>query len=363
MLRSSPLDFLLLISGLIETVAPPSAPSPDDAAFTLARFVASFEAFPCTETTAALRLVAAFSQDEDLRTHIGSTLAARRQPLPPWLAHLDDACVDGDVLLVTDPLGDSSGYTFAVRMAGGVRFTVVVGVDHTVADAVREAMVVINSPEAVAATSCEAIRLASAIGGEPVVTHLDPGDARAVIEYAISQGDRVDPPFESPTWPANRALVEWAVGLLPPGGAVPVPPSWSDDDLHQIADTFFASTDGADFPSWVFGRFLDLALRFAVTSRATDPLRWTPLTTKALLDWALWSRLIDHDDAELLADLLITWVPYTCRLRGVDPLIIDQVRDAVEQLADELVDLVDEVMTSEEEEWDEPEDHLCARDS
>lgn len=352
------------MSRLIEMTAPSSTPSPDDDACTLAGYVADFEAFPCTETTAALHLVAAFSQDTDLRIRIGGALAARRQPLPPWLAHLDDAYVDGDVLVVTDPLGDTSGYTFAVRMAGGVRFTVVVGVDHNVAGAVREAMVVVNSPDEVAATSCEAIRRAGTIGGEPVVTQLDPGEARAVIEYAISQSARFDPLFKSPTWPANRALIEWAVGLLPSGVPVPVQQAWSEDDLHQVADTFFASDDGAEFHPTVYRPYLLLALRFAVASRGTDPLRWTPLTAKDLLSWALHMRLVDRDDADLLTDLLITWVPYTCRLRGVDPLIIEHVRDAVEHLAGEFADLVDEVLTSEEEEeWDEREGHLSALDT
>lgn len=360
-LRSSPLDFLLLMSRLIEATAPSSTPSPDDDACTLAGYVADFEAFPCTETTAALHLIAAFSPNSDLRTHIGDALAARRQPLPPWLAHLDDACVDGGVLRVTDPLGDTSGYSFAVRMAGDVRFTVVVGVDHDVAGAVREAMVVTNSPDEVATTSCEAIRLTSTIGGEPVVTHLDPGDARAAIEYAISQSARIHPPFESPTWPANRALVEWAVGLLPSGVPVPVQPSSSDDDLHQIADTFFTSDDGAEFHPTVYRPYLVLALRFAATSRGTDPLRWTPLTAKALLSWALHMRLVDRDDADLLTDLLLTWVPYTCRLRGVDPQVIEHVRDAVEHLAAEFADKV--LTSEEEEEWEEREGHLSALDT
>ena len=319
----------------------------------MAGYVADFEAVPCTETTAALRLVAAFSQDEELRTHISGTLATRRQPLPSWLAHLDDAHVDGDVLLMTDPLGDRSSHVFAVRMAGGVRFTVIICVDHTIAGAVREAMVVLDSPDAVLAISREAVRRASMINGELSVTPAAPADARAAIELAISQGARVCPPFESPTWPANRALVEWAVRLLPAGGVAPIPPSWSESDLCQIADTFFASPEGSELPPGVYRGHLDLALRFTVESRGCDPLRWTPALVTAVLSWAAQNRVIDEDDAVRLTLVLIAWVPYSCRLRGADAQTAADIRCIVERLADEFIDSVYERMTDGEEDDDD----------
>ena len=347
------------MSRLIEMVATPSAPAPD-AALTVAGYVAEFEAVPCTETTAALRLVAAFSQDEELRAHISGTLATRRHHLPSWLAHLDDAHVDGEVLLMTDPLGDRSSHIFAVRMAGGVRFTVIVCIDHTVAGAVREAMVVLDTPDAVVATSREAIRRASSVSGEPTVTPADPPDARAAIEFAIAQGTRVCPPFESSTWPANRALVEWAVRLLPSGGAAPIPPSWSESDLRRIADTFFASPDSSELHPGVYRGLLELALRFAVESRGCDPLRWTPVLVMSVLSWAAQNRVIDDDDAMRLTLVLIAWVPYSCRLRGVDAQTTAEIRGVVERLADEFIDSVYEHMTDGEEE-DDDEDEAAWR--
>ncbi len=328
-LRSDePLDFLSVISGLVEVARPrtQSLLGRDEALPTLATLVDSFIDVPYAETTAALHVIRAFTTDEALVRTISTELGRRHHPLPTWLTGLEAARASDDVWFMTHVLGDGDDYFIGVELEGGRSVAALVYIDHNMGTVVKDAFVIPAS----LAEMIPTVRLAMDDPDQELTT-VDAARARAQIEAAITLGSMIYPPFESDSWPMCRPLVDWMVRLLPAGGTVPERHEWTDDERDAIAEAFLDSPMGAGFRSDDHRYLLDNILWFATDYGPGDPYRWSPVNVEIVLtDW--FPRKIVARPAELapLPDLLRAFVRYCHDLRGIRSTHTDDTLDSID---------------------------------
>lgn len=326
---SEPLDFLAVVSGLLEVTSPrsrdPFAKGEEHA--TLDDLVESFIGTSYAETTAALTAIRALIADEPMAARIGNELATRRHPLPGWLVTLDRARIDPEVWFMTHVLGDGDDYVLGVTLPSGDRLSAIVYLDHNMGSVVKDAFVV-------PAPLSELTTLMASQMEDPdqSLTLLDPAEARAAIERAIEDGAHMYPPLESDSWPMCRPMVEWMVRMLPGGGSLPPRPEWAEADRQTISDHFFGSSFGARLDGPDQRDLLDAVLWFGTDYGPGDPLRWSPVNVEILLaDWFPRKIVAEPAFLSLLPELLSAFIRYCHHERGIRPALREETLAAVDQ--------------------------------
>ena len=280
-----PLDLIAHVSGLLAALDPRGdnpfesrgrrsrdEPSRDD-------LVRAFMAIPGHETAALLAAIRGLIADEPVRQEIAVELAARDEPLPAWLARLDEAEAYQAVETV-HVLGDGENVIVGVRLTGGAELTAIVYVDHNLGTVAKDGFILDEPLE-------ETLRLLEGASDRDTrLAEIPLADARARITEAVDHGAHTFPPFESDTWPMARPAIEWIARLLPAGGAGFARPEWSDEAVAELADRFFASPYGRPLDAEDARGLLDSILWFGTDYGPGDPLRWSPVAIEILLlDW------------------------------------------------------------------------------
>lgn len=307
-LRSGePLEFLATVSGLMEVTDPRNAePIPGhERRPTLQDLVESFAGTPYAETTAALTAIRALTADELLAARIGKELESRRHPLPEWLSVLDQARLDPDVWFLTHVLGDGDDYLLGVVLPTGEALSALVYVDHNMGTVVKDAFVV---PEPLEDLALKVGTLME--DPDQSLTRTDPATARGVVEAAIDAAALRFPPLTSDSWPMCRPLVEWMVRMLPPA-ARDESRDWSEEELAEVADDFFASPYGTPLDDTDCRRLLEVVLLFCTEHATGDPWRWSPVTVEMLLaDWFPRAVVAELPFLAQLPDLVRAYIRY-----------------------------------------------------
>src|SRR3954451_9560177 len=168
---------------------------------------------------------------------------------------------------------------------------------------------------------------------DTTLTALQPADARARITGAVELAAITFPPLETDTWPACRPLVEWAVGLLPPGGTGYVQPEWTEDDKQALTERFFASPFGAGLDDADRRGLLDSLLWFGTDYGPGDPLRWSPVAAEILLaDWIPRKIVADVRYLAQAPELLRAFIRFSHAERGIRPGLTAETLAAVDEL-------------------------------
>ncbi len=285
LVSGEPLDFLAYVSTLLAAVDPRGqnlfererSDRPERA--TLPNLVESFAEVVAPETMAMLAALAELGPDELTRARTRRVLAARRHPLPDWLARLGGVSVYRAVVS-THVLGDGENVLLGARLPG-CELTAAIYIDHNLGTVVKDAF---PAPGPIG----EVARRMREARDDPDITFRDIGlaDARARVAEAIEVGAMTFPPFETETWPASRPLIEWLLRLLPEGGTGYVRPTWSDAAKKKLAKRFFGSEFGKPFDDADHRDLLDQLLWFGTDYGPGDPLRWSPVAVEILLaDW------------------------------------------------------------------------------
>ena len=167
------------------------------------------------ETTALLATIAQLGFDKRVRRQAAAATARRFHPLPEWLTRLGESVAYRAVEMV-HVLGDGDDVMIGVRLPGGHELTVVVYIDHNMGTIAKDAFVV-PKPIAVLDRSDESAPRGA--GRHRVAGSQPPGRSGQGGGSHHRWGPGLTP-LESESWPMCRPLVEWAVRLLPEGGAV-----------------------------------------------------------------------------------------------------------------------------------------------
>lgn len=330
MAADHPLEMLGLVGGMLDLLDPrhrnPFDAGPEPELPSRTELIQGFLDVPAPETSALLAAIAGISDDEMLRRRVKRELAARAEALPRWLAELHDAKPAARAVEVVHILGDGDNIILGVELPGGAAFTAVVYIDHNVGTLAKDAFLV---PEPVDALVERMLTVAD--DPDTQARDIDPADARVRITEAIERASITYPPFESDSWPACRPLVEWAVAMLPAGGAGYVVPEWTDEALAGIVERFLASPFGGNFDDPEHRDLIDTLLWFGTDYGPGDPLRWSGVAVELLMvDWIPRKIIADAEHLAKAPDLLREFIRFSHRERGVRSVLTEEVLSAVD---------------------------------
>jgi hypothetical protein len=242
--------------------------------------------------------------------------------LPEWLPALADAQVVS-AWQTTDPLRDSTDIVLSVRI-GDADLSIVGLLDLNAQGAIKDAFAV---PVPLADVQ-------AALGAQPRTgmsdRELSLADARAWLTQAIAAGSRVEPPFQTDTWPQLRALLEWALRLLPAGGDGWDRPVWSRAEVTELVDEFAASSSGVVLADPADRAVLVDALVTLDRESYGDPRLLSAVKIEMGLEW-VWPTALHHDLDRLLGlpDSLGPYVRWTHAQRGIPAQDTDEALAAI----------------------------------
>jgi hypothetical protein len=326
-----PLDLLSAVSTIMAVVDPrgrdPFERGEPSETLTMPQLVESFIGIERTETSALLAVIGALTADELLRVRIARELGRRGDRLPSWLEGIDEVEVVGccEMLHI---LRDGDNVMLDIRFADGNALSIVVYIDHNMGTLVKDAFPVPESLDSVLE------RMQSQTDEDTELRALDLADARVRITEAIDLGSITHPPFESDTWPACRAILEWIVRRLPDGGVGYERTEWSERDRDELADRFFTSEFGRALDDADHRGLLDSVLWFGTDYGPGDPLRWSAVAAEIImLDWIPRKIVADAAYLAKLPELLKAFIRFSHAERGIPGRLTADTNAAVDKMA------------------------------
>lgn len=278
------------------------------------------------ETTAVLVVMAELVDDDLLRRRLRRAIEGRdTRALPAWLDGLAPLTV-GRTAAVTHILGDGDNVMIEASTASGHVLTAMVYIDHNVGTLAKDGSVIDRPLD-------DLVEMLLDAADDPDVTveALDPADARARIDEAIDIAAMTVPPFETESWPASRALVEWIGRHLPPGGRGYVVPEWDDRDRRRLVERFLASPFGRAHKGRDDRDLADLLVSYACNHTPGDPLRWSGPAVELVLDWVPHKVMADPRFLSRVPTVLRSLVRYAHAERGIRPSLTEEVLTAVDR--------------------------------
>lgn len=327
-LQGEPLDLLATVSSMVQvfdTTWPRPKTGPQVG---LSNLLDSFIEVERPETTALLHALAQLLPDEMARRRITAELKNRRHPLPTWLEQLGQVEVFG-ARLIQHVLDDGDNFLIGLTGPGGFDLTIVAYVDHNMGTIVKDCFVVPEPLDDVER------RYRALMHAEPHVRHspVDTADARARIEPAIAEARGMLAPIETEHWPACKPLLEWALRLMPYGGAGYERPRWTQEERAALSQRFWSSRWGRSLGTGEVQRLLDIILEFSCDhSWRRDPLRWSPVTVEVFWD------VVDLPDPTgvvtlTLGELLDAWIRFSHHERAIPADLTEQTTAAISRWA------------------------------
>lgn len=185
---------------------------------------------------------------------------------PAWLADLSQIETYRAVLM-SHVLGDGDNIILGARLTGGHEIACSIYIDHNLGTLVKDAFVVSEPIAALVAKYQE-------VAEDPDTRweDLSLADAKARIDAAIHLAAITVSPFESETWPACRALIEWITRGLPDGGTGYQRPQWDSEAVAGLADRFFGSEEDARLDDRDHRDLLDSLLWYGTDYGSGDPM-------------------------------------------------------------------------------------------
>ena len=312
-----PLDLLGMVGMMIEATKPdPLAylkPAEQRETVPLDDLVESFVGVQVPETAALLAVLAELLvDDEDLRLRCATEVAARHDPLPPWIAGLPRVDVYRAVRM-THVLGDGDELLIGAKLASGHELTCVAHIDHLRLSEVKDAFFV---PDSIG----NVVAIAEDNNADPDASFVDMSlaDTRAWIQHGL---DRLPFVVRTDSWPDCRPLVRWLIGHLPEGGETYAPP-WEGESTEELRNQFFASPAGAPFDDRDHRELLSELLETG------DPLRWSAARVAQVFTGPLGERAVLD-----VPELLRAYVPFAHAQSGIRDELTGEALAAIDEMS------------------------------
>ncbi|QDP94872.1 hypothetical protein FOE78_02115 [Microlunatus elymi] len=276
------------------------------------------------QTQALAYAISRLQDDELLRTRVDRRLGPAMDRLPGWLQELDRAEPIA-TLQALDPVLAGVNLAIGVRFATGQQITVVGFVDLDLGGPLTDAFVLDVAAE-------EYLAKWEEFAAEAEQLPIAPADLRARLEAALDITDHTVPPYETDSWPQCRALLHWAIRMLPEGGEEFADRAPSDREIESMVTGFLNSAEAgelADDPDT--GPLADALLDNR--SPYNDPLLWSTKAVQIFLgEFAVERFMAPTDFLIKFADVLPALIRYGHRVRGVSQGLTDDALRAVREI-------------------------------
>ena len=255
---------------------------------------------------------------------------AAKSPPPRWLAEMGNVTV-GEVAVLRDQYGDGFGVYLEYEDALAAVRSVGVYIDTNMGGIAKD---VIDGPP------LAMVRELAAAEPQIEISSMDPAEARARVETAFGELDRMGDPDLSDDLFDLRALAEQRFLLLPGGGSVPDDPiELSDEEREALIETFVNSAHFAGLPETA-REISETICEFADFSDG-NPLRWSPVVVEIfLVDWLPREVIADDEFFRDIPIVLRSWIRFAGDRRGLDDGLIEETVQSIDQWLDEYHELI-----------------------
>jgi hypothetical protein len=266
---------------------------------------------------------------------------------PNWAQHLG-AVSGSDCYVNSDPYGDTDEVVCVFSYGGTEPHALVTVVDYNADGMVRDGWVTSQVTKLL-----KLCRKPAGEGDRGGFKPLDAPVARRMLEAALAKTDtavdppvsesfasyhafirariRALPPSPGPGRPAGTAATAGPVGQVGPGGNTAKRRPWSKDRRAMLAAEFLASDEAEDLSDRSSASHCaDRIIDFGCDQDFGRPLRMSPVKVETfLLNWLPRKVMLLPEEQEAMPHVLLTWVRWAGRRRGLDEKTVSDTLDAV----------------------------------
>ena len=258
-------------------------------------------------------------------------------PCPGWAEHLG-AVTPAECYVNPDELGDTDEVICVFSYAGEEPHALVTVVDYNSGGMIKDGWV--TSRVSKLLDHCREI--SSQRGGKesearPAFRQVDAGQARHMLETALTVTDAAADPAVSESFPSYHAFIRARIRALPPyrGRSLAATGerrhAWSRDRRAMLAAEFLASDEAEDLSDrGSASHCADRIIDYGCDKDFGRPLRMSPTKVEAfLLGWLPRKVMLSFAEQDAMPHVLAAWVRWAGRRRGLSEATVTDSLEAV----------------------------------
>lgn len=248
---------------------------------------------------------------------------------PAWSGHLG-AVAPAECYVNPDKWGDQDEIVCVFSYAGEEPHALVCVVDFNAGGMMRDGWVTSRVDKLL-----EHCRLASAgHAGDAAFRQIDPPQARQQLQNALDATDASEDPPVGESFASYHAFIRARIRILPPApkrAPRVYKRPWTKERRALIAAEFLASDEAEDLSDRrAASRCADRIIDFGCDHDSGQPERISPRKVKKfLLDWVPRRVMLSSADREALPHVLVAWIRWAGRRRGLAEADIRETQDVV----------------------------------
>jgi len=268
-------------------------------------------------------------------------------PCPGWAEHLG-AVTSADCYVNPDELGDQDEVICVFSYAGEEPHALVTVVDYNTDGMIRDGWV--TSRVGKLLDHCREASGQRGAAGKYAFRQVDAGQARHMLEAALTVTDAATDPAVSDSFPSYHAFIRARIRALPPyrgrvpsGAAAsapsPWPPfgtgarrqAWSKDRRAMLAAEFLASDEAEDLSDrGSASHCADRIIDYGCDRDFGRPLRMSPTKVETfLLGWLPRKVMLSFAEQDAMPHVLAAWVRWAGRRREQAEAVVTETLEAV----------------------------------
>ncbi len=248
---------------------------------------------------------------------------------PAWADHLG-AVAPAECYVNPDKWGDQDEIICVFSYAGEEPHALVCVVDFNAGGMMRDGWVTSRVGKLI--EHCE--QASAGREGDCAFRRIEPPQARQLLQQALDATDAGEDPPVGESFASYHAFIRARIRILPPapkraprGYRRP----WTRERRALIAAEFLASDEAEDLSDRrAASRCADRIIDFGCDQDCGQPERISPRKVKKfLLDWVPRRVMLSSADREALPHVLVAWIRWAGRRRGLAEADIREAQDAV----------------------------------
>ncbi len=263
-------------------------------------------------------------------------------PCPGWAEHLG-AVTAAECYVNPDDLGDQDEVICVFSYAGEEPHALVTVVDYNADGMIKDGWVTSRVGKLLDhCREASSQRGAKGSEGKYAFRQLDAGQARHMLETALTVTDGASDPAVSESFPSYHAFIRARIRALPPSrgrSLSATAPSiaagrrqaWSKDRRAMLAAEFLASDEAEDLSDrGSASHCADRIIDYGCDKDFGRPLRMSPTKVETfLLGWLPRKVMLSHPEQDAVPHVLAAWVRWAGRRRGLAEAAITESLEAV----------------------------------
>jgi hypothetical protein len=261
-------------------------------------------------------------------------LIAGGVPCPGWAEHLG-AVTAAECYVNPDDLGDQDEVICVFSYAGEETHALVTVVDYNADGMIRDGWVTSRVGKLLdhcrEASSQREVKHGGS-EGKYAFRPIDAGQARGMLERALTVTDAAADPAVSESFPSYHAFIRARIRALPPSrGQISRRQAWSKDRRAMLAAEFLASDEAEDLSDrGSASRCADRIIDYGCDKDFGRPLRMSPTKVETfLLGWLPRKVMLSFAEQDAMPHVLAAWVRWAGRRRGLAEAVVTETLECV----------------------------------